>query len=408
MVKLKDILDIELLKKHIHDGVVRSQHHPEYPNLHILNYTEVAQYDRIWDNVTNVCRGLIIDVPVVPGHRPDKPVIAVWEEIEVIARGYNKFHNLNTDYVPETQEANLPHETPLVTEKLDGSMGILYYWHGWKVATRGSFASEQAKWATEWLTKQWSKHWVNPPSNLLLTPIVEIIYPENRIVVNYDYSGLVLTGMIWKDTGKEYSRLALEEWGQHKHLPVVKQFDKSLAQCAAENVSNEEGYVLTYPSTGLKVKVKFEEYVRLHRILTGLNPRAIWEMLIPVEMLIKMQLFDPKTPDTNRRSSVDAILADPKMPAGFVEWFGGWVRNLRNAYAEMEAEARAVFNERPLETDMGRGPLLRRAQAIYFQKAAPELTSICFAMLDGKDYEPIIWKQLKPRGDAETFKKDGE
>lgn len=162
MVELKDILDLSLLKKHLADGVVRAQTHPNYPELYILNYTEVAQYDRIWDCVTNVCRGLIVRKPT-----------ADWENAEVVARGFNKFHNLNTEYVPETMEANLPSDIPLVTEKLDGSMGIIFEYDNqiW-VATRGSFDSEQARWATSFIRK-------NHP-NLRLpagaSVVVEIIY----------------------------------------------------------------------------------------------------------------------------------------------------------------------------------------------------------------------------------------
>lgn len=391
MTQLQDILDINLLKQHCANGVVRRQVHPLYPRLFIYNYTEVAQYDRIWDCVTNVCRGLI-----VAGEEGDGPGACD----QVLARGFNKFHNLNTDYVPETQEANLPGDIPLVTEKLDGSMGILYAWDGvWWVATRGSFASEQANWATQWVRDH---SLLAQPTQLEATPVFEIIYPENRIVVDYDWSGLVLLGLVDVRTGREQDRNILEKFAEKSRLRAVRRFDKSLAECAAENVSNAEGYVLTYPSTGLKVKVKFEDYVRLHRILTGLNPRAIWEMLVPPEMLVQQQPpegIDPTVAE-KRRHSVDSILDDPKMPAGFIEWFGGWVGYLRNEYQRLESEAKAVFDNRPVGAD-------RKTHALYF-KATPALASILFAMLDGKDYEPIIWKHIKPRGDAETYKRDGE
>ena len=60
-VYLKDIMSLDLLAKHIEDGVVRKQVHPQYPDtLYILNYSEQAQFGRIWDEVTNKCRGLIV------------------------------------------------------------------------------------------------------------------------------------------------------------------------------------------------------------------------------------------------------------------------------------------------------------------------------------------------------------
>ncbi|GIH79629.1 hypothetical protein [Planobispora longispora] len=41
-------------------GLVREQAHPELP-LRILNYTEKAQAERAWNEVTLACRGLIVD-----------------------------------------------------------------------------------------------------------------------------------------------------------------------------------------------------------------------------------------------------------------------------------------------------------------------------------------------------------
>jgi len=377
-VFLKDVLPVDLLLKHIEDGVIRKQVHPDYPDqLYILNYSELAQFGRIWDAVTNVCRGLIC--AVTP------------EGDRVIARGFNKFHNYNTEFVPETLDANLPNVTPLATQKLDGSMGLPYYWDNkWWVATRGSFASDQAKWATEWLRHNYPFFHTGPFS----TPVCEVIYKENRIVVDYDFEGLVLLGFVDLATGYELGRLFCEDWAFVKKFPIVKVFNKTLAECAAENNLNEEGYVLTYDKgrdvPPLKIKVKFADYVRLHRILTGLNPKAIWEML-----------------EAGQNEAIDTILADPTMPAPFIAWFSGWVEQFRARYREMERKALYVFDRRP-KNDLGDlGPALyRKSVALYFQKT-PELCSILFAMLDGKNHAAVIWDRLKPKA-TDTFKKDGE
>lgn len=376
-VLLQNVLPVDLLTKHIEEGVVRKQVHPDYPDqLYILNYSERAQFERIWDAVTNVCRGLIVAV------HPDGDY--------VIARGFNKFHNLNTEYIPETMEANLPMDAPpLATQKLDGSMGILYTWDNklW-VATRGSFASDQAKWATDWI-RQYLTPRLWEEDRHKTTAVFEIIYKSNRIVVNYDFEGLVLLGMIDVTTGDGLSREYAESFAELAGLQIVKRFNKTLAECAAENNLNEEGYVLTY-SNGVKVKVKFLEYCRLHRILTGLNPKAIWEML-----------------SAKQTEAVDVIIADPTMPAPFVAWFSGWVEQLRGRYRKMEREALRVFDGRPKNDLEDSGPApYRKAVAMYFQKT-PALCSILFAMLDDKNVAPIIWDRLKPKA-TDTFKKDGE
>lgn len=385
MAKLKDILDVDLLRHHLLEGIVRRQVHPLYPNLFIYNYTERAQFERIWDNVTNVTRGLIVDE----------------NEDEVIARGYNKFHNLNTEYVPETLEANLPSVLPLVTKKLDGSMGIQYYWDNqlW-IATRGSFNSEQARWATDWIRKHPSQddllHYATVGNDHTL--IYEIIYKENRIVVDYDFEGLVLTGCVEIETGAETDHEVLQEIGEACSIMVVQKFDKSLSECAASNLPNEEGYVLTYDKgdnvAPLKVKVKFTEYCRLHRILTGLNPKAIWEMLA-----------------AGQGEAIDLILNDPKMPKEFIRWFSSWVNLLRKEFRDMWKEANDTFITRPWQVDWAHESvdpkLARKETALYFQKH-PRVAPVLFAMLDGKSEDPIIWKLLKVKAADETFKKDGE
>src|SRR5271155_5375839 len=290
-ILLKNILPFDLFKRMLDEGFIRAQVHPKYPELMIFNYTEATQFGREWNAATNICRGLI--VKLANG--------ILDENAEVVARPFNKFHNLNTSYAPETMEANLPNETPLVTTKLDGSMGIVYIYDGqYWIATRGSFDSDQARWATAWYRQHEAMFPQGFPADV--TPVCEIIYPENRIVVDYDFEGLVMLSIIDNETGRELSRDYVELWAKINVLQVVDKFDKTLAECAAENTLNEEGYVLTY-SNGVKVKVKFAEYVRLHRVLTGLNPKAIWELL-----------------EAKQEASITALLADEKMPEGFREW----------------------------------------------------------------------------------------
>jgi RNA ligase len=374
---LHDILPYDLFKQMLDGGYVRSQAHPQYPELVVLNYTEAAQFDRVWNAATNVCRGLI----VACGPNGLDGDAVVW------ARPFSKFHNLNTEYVPETMEANLPGGVPLVTEKLDGSMGTLYQWDGqlW-IATRGSFDSDQARWATAWARKN-VNYRLYPADS---TPVFEIIYQQNRIVVDYDFEGVVLLSIIDNATGYEYPRDSVEMFAAMHGFSVVPKFDKSLAQCAAENNPNEEGYVLTYtkwdghgaPVPPTKVKVKFAAYVRLHRILTGLNPKSVWEML-----------------SLKQDGAIAVLLSDEQMPETFKTWFSGWVTQLRFRYAEIETEAKAVFVGKPGGT--------RKDDALYFTKTAKPLTGILFKMLDGKPHDEVIWDMIKPKA-TDTFKKDGE
>jgi len=159
MVKLNSILNVEKLEALIDDGFISRKFHNEYPELAICNYTPAAQYskDLVWGEELAWCRGLIYNV----------------DTMEIVALPFKKFWNFSDERHPETMPENLPHDIPLVTDKLDGSLGILFEWKGQNfVATRGSFHSEQATWATNWLRNRYPR--LQLPKGYTL--LVEIIF----------------------------------------------------------------------------------------------------------------------------------------------------------------------------------------------------------------------------------------
>lgn len=159
MVQLNDLFDRELYKQRLIERYIRVQSHPTQP-LNIINYTELAQYANLWDEVTLQCRGLIYNT----------------ETEEVVARPFKKFHNWDDGRQP------YPPAGPLIrAPKMDGSLGILYPCddakYGWAVATRGSFTSDQAVFASALLNR-----WVEEGKiriadlNVGKTYLTEIIY----------------------------------------------------------------------------------------------------------------------------------------------------------------------------------------------------------------------------------------
>ncbi|MFD0520246.1 RNA ligase [Paractinoplanes durhamensis] len=194
MTLLADVLDPAELATVVETGLVRRQRHPSLP-LSIYNYTEACQYTGAWTPVTLACRGLIVD-----------------DAGRVLARPLRKFFNHTEAHAPQADGQ------VRVTDKSDGSLGIIYHdGTGLAVATRGSFASDQAIHATELLNKRYADF--VPPTGR--TVLVEIIYPGNRIVV--DYAGLddlVLLGAVDIATGRTYGP-EVPEWPG----PVVESFD---------------------------------------------------------------------------------------------------------------------------------------------------------------------------------------
>lgn len=255
-VHLYDVLDQDELTKAQADNHVREQTHPSEP-LAILNYTELCAYSEAWNPTTLACRGLI--------YRTDTG--------EVVARGYVKFFNHG-----QAGAAEIPLDAEVhVSDKADGSLGIVYPVPsgGWAVSTRGSFASEQAIHATRVLNDRYGPYTPTPG----VTTLVEIVYPQNRIVL--DYAGmddLILLGGVEISSGTVFDTAWFPDWTG----PRTQAFDApTLADALAmEPRPNAEGIVVRDVATGGMVKIKQEDYVALHRIVTNLTARKVHEHLL--------------------------------------------------------------------------------------------------------------------------------
>lgn len=252
MTDISSLFSKRLLDEMIREKLIRVQRHPTAP-LSIYNYTEKVQYDNLWNPVTLMCRGLIIDD----------------DTRRVIARPFRKFFNYGQPHAPKLDLDSRVY----AMDKVDGSLGILYpLGDTWAIATRGSFNSEQAKHATEVLRRKYPKFTCKPG----VTPLFEIIYPKNRIVCDYgDQDDLVLLDVIDNETGTSLSPQWLRNWSG----PVVKMLDlKTVAEVlAAPPRPGAEGIVMHVWGTGEKVKIKQDDYVALHRVITGTSARTLWQ-----------------------------------------------------------------------------------------------------------------------------------
>jgi len=254
-----------------------------------------------------------------------------------------------------------------VTDKADGSLGVIYPdgTGGHAVATRGSFASEQALHATAVLRERY-RHWA-PPAGL--TVLVEIIYPGNRIVLDYgDLDDLVLLGAVDLDTGRSRGPEAVPDWPG----PVVESFaHPTLADAlAAPPRAGREGLVVWFPDADLRVKLKYEEYVRLHRIVTGLNARVVWEGIGDLDALVE------PLPDE----------------------FHPWVRTVA-ASLLAEADARAATIEEAYRSIVaGLADGWSRKDFALVASRHP-LRGYLFLRLDGRDCRPRLWQDIRPAAD---------
>jgi RNA ligase len=257
-------------------------------------------------------------------------------------------------------------EAVTVTDKADGSLGILYLSpDGWRVATRGAFGSEQATHATEVFRNRYAD-W-NPPQGT--TALFEIVYPANRIVVDYgDMDDLILLGFVDIATGRSIPPGDGHGWMG----PIIDTFPyDSLADAlAAEPRPGKEGLVVHFTDSGHRVKLKQEDYVRLHRIVTGLNARTVWEHLRDGGMLV--DLIEP-------------------LPDEFHDWVKAVANDLREKaqtiHFDVEHAHREILSSLPDEWS-------RKDYALK-AKDSP-LKAFLFKALDGADYRSLIWRQLDP------------
>ncbi len=344
------------------DKLLSVQKH-EVADLLIWNYTQKCQFDRIWTPETTMARGLITDL-----------------EGNIVARPFQKFFNYEEHTGEDSRLPAIPLEPFRVYEKLDGSLGILYWLNGVpQIATRGSFISDQAVRGTAIL----HGYLRDNPSlindiNPEYTYLFEIIYPENRIVV--DYKGLediILLAVIDTESGVE---LDLKKESLDSPFVGEHDFSGNIEELKKLDNKNREGFVLVFQS-GFRVKVKFEEYVRLHRLITGVNAKTIWELL------------------KNNESTKELL---ERVPEEFYKWVENTVKQLTDEFNVAEAVAWADYEK-------VKGLKDRKAQAkkvfMLDSKRQKKLSGVIFKMLDKKPYEDLIWKMLRPRADT-PFKQD--
>lgn len=338
----------ELLNKKL----ITRRAHPTLP-LWIHNYTAGAQALPIkdWGPALCDCRGLILDY-----HN------------EVIGRPFAKFWNYEQvlDQIPEGPFT--------VTEKLDGSLGIVCNYRGHLVvATRGSFESEQAQFAQKWLTAKTncdgSPAWMPIEG---LTYLFEILYPENRIVVDYGDTRELRLLAVMMDDGQE----SLSTFHAEKAFVKVRNFSPAMVfnqdgTFAPFETPGEEGYVVCWRG-GFRAKVKFAEYCRLHRLITQVSTRTIWEMLRVGEGHKIKELTD-------------------RVPENFRDWVYATLNGLVKDFNDLRAQADMCFAERP------RPGIVTRAEYAAWVKTQPANFGLLFALWDGKPIEDKLWKMVEPK-----------
>lgn len=341
-------IDLKLVQDYIDKDLLRVQKHPIH-DLYIYNYSRTCQFEKKWDSLTLMSRGLVLD-----------------GEGNIIARPFEKFFNYEELIA---NNIHIPHESFEIFEKMDGSLGIGFSYKGENiVATRGSFTSEQALKA---------KSMLGPVTFVEgFTCLFEIIYPSNRIVVDYDnVEKLTVLDVIDNETGLSccsYETLQkLTEFG----FDVVKKYDiiSSFPELKKSVDNNSEGFVIRFTS-GFRMKIKGDEYCRLHTLLTNTSNVDIWKVLS----------------DKNQPLSQFLEL----IPDELDEWVSKTINNLEDDYTYIENKVKEVLHNYVMS---GPEEFTKKSFAEWCKTQEKMYQPILFKMFEGKDYSSIIWKYIKPK-----------
>jgi RNA ligase len=340
--------EINELRSLIADGMVNDRRHSSLP-LTIYSYSKSAQFAprSVWSPMLSLCRGLVLD-----------------DTYNIVAHPLKKFWNIEEESAFKIKELlNLQYT---VTKKMDGSLGILFNYNGqWIWATRGSFISEQSLEAYKIHNeKNYSYEVLNPQ----YTYLFEILYPQNRIVVDYgDTRELILLAIFDRNSGEEILQYPPQ-------YPLVS--NEALAspsELKSKNIINEEGYVIRF-SNGMRTKIKFENYVTLHGIMTECTNLRIWSALSSGESW----------------DSLIELIPD--------EFYAG----MQDVINEFNTEYDSMLSAAKIIADRYSNFPSRKEFAIEVTTCYSKISGVIFALLRSEEEaSKIIWGLLKPK---EIFK----
>lgn len=323
-------------------GYINITKHPS-ADLYIYNYSKSCLFAHAFDEITELCRGIICD-----------------KDNNIVARPFKKFYNYE-EICDKVTFPNLPFEA---FEKLDGSLGIMY-WIGDTpyISTRGSFTSEQAIHATEVLHSRYAEYFHLLDRNK--TYLFEIVYPGDAHVVKYyDIDDIFLIAVINTETEAEDN---IEDWNHIFKTPQkydgVSDFTKIRDMFSDDN---REGFVIKF-SNNFRVKLKYESYFKLFNAINYLTEKRIFEALV--------------AGDT---SEIESALKQMDEESNI--FYNNTVKKFKDLYSEIVEDIKTYYKD--FDSD--------KEAAQYFLQFK-NISGVLFNMRRGKDFSPGVWKLVREK-----------
>ena len=377
---MKKFEHYDLLKEMVAKKYVSVQKHPTLP-LYIYKYSISTPFEKMWNHATMNARGLVLDENGMQYNTPFEKFFNVEELTQV---GLMLPYNISYD----------------VYKKVDGSLIQAFFYNDKLIYTSsGSLNSIFSKVGKEIaiekgydkLMYQYRKKLLN--DNVVidgLTFIFELLHPDNKIVINNgNIRDLILLSV------RNYNKsvtidhiLNQETLGNFNIIEKVNMtFDELIKEKFRPDFINEEGFVVVYDN-GFRVKIKYEEYFRLHKTISNVNERFVWEFLSTGKDINEL---GDNIPDETFQS-----IKDMK-------------KELEDQFNSIDFQAKEIYAtilnhfKDTIELD-------KKTFAIYIDTPAlKKFKGILFRIYDGRSYDDIIWKMIRPKykkgeGGFQSFK----
>ncbi|MFI1396218.1 hypothetical protein [Streptomyces sp. NPDC020681] len=169
--------------------------------------------------------------------------------------------------------------------------------------------------------------------------------------------------------------------------------------------TDAEGFVLRFAS-GVRAKAKLSEYVRLHKVLTGVTERDIWRSHgiqrfagLPAKQTAQALGCSLADIEASGRP-LDALLE--QVPDEFDTWVREVITRIERDAANRERAIDEAF-ESIAHLRADRGAFARAAQAL----PDASIRSTMFLRLDGRPTELVTYRSLRPEP-SDPFTTDEE
>ena len=289
-----------------------------------------ASGEDLWDRYDGFyreCRSIVIDVV----------------NDCIILSPFSKFFNINE--LEETSLENIQKRidnanTIEFSDKLDGSMQSARWYHN-KIIMAGSQAINPAN---SWRLQDGYRMLNENPrykemlkKNPNFTFIFEYISLKDAHVVKYtkEQEGLYLIGIRNVLDGRECNYKSVIDIANKFNIPTTKLFDKTLEQVMSElddkSSDEAEGFVINID--GYKVKLKYNDYVHIHKALSKLSS---------VNLIIR-SIADDKYDDLLAKLPVAYHDQVKKVAAIVVDYINRTEKTIREYYNEAPKDNKKEF-----------------------------------------------------------------